>query len=837
MPTLSSTVQIALPLPLEALFTYSVPEDLRPFVRIGMRVLVPFGRKKLTGFVVDDLAEPQAGQRLQPVAGLLDTFQAFDESMLAFARWISEYYMTPLGQTLSAMLPPGIDRESEHVYTIQPHITDFEIQGIRKSKPLQARILNALHVYRSLPLAALRKKTGSANISGALLELTRLGLISAHERLVDEKVAIQYERFVSLGSAYQEEPERLEATLAVLRKRSPQQAKILEYLLETPEARYADLAEELKFSASSFNRLKERSLVEIHEVEKIRDPYNREYGPPESFDLTSDQSSALSAVAGVINAGGYHTFLLHGITGSGKTEVYIQSIRHTLALGKTAIVMVPEIALTPQAVERFKGHYGAMVTVWHSGMSMGERFDSWRRIHAGDFRIVIGARSAVFAPLRNLGLIVVDEEHEHTYKQNDTVPRYNARDAAMMRATIQKAVVVLGSATPSLESYFNARQGKYTLLSLPRRINDVPLPVVEIVDMRKEKEIHTDAWQPVFSKPLREEMKRTLKKGEQIILFQNRRGYSSFLECFRCGFVPECHQCSISLNYHAFNHRLRCHYCGHAEAAPLQCPVCGNMDFLKFGIGTQKIEEHLKEVVPQAVCVRMDLDTTTRRGSHERMLRQFKDREADILLGTQMVTKGLDFENVTLVGVISADTSLMLPDFRASERTFQLLTQVAGRAGRKSKKGRVILQTLNRDRPAIRYAQNHDYQGFYESEIGAREELLYPPFGRLFLVNFRGESEKKVIDQSGLFCDIVGDLMRASKWDQRRMKVLGPAPAPIVKIRNLFRYHILIKVDKRFDRNGAMVRALLKKAVTGLSPRGGDRAVQITIDADPLSIM
>lgn len=833
----NSIVQVALPLPIDRLFSYRVPEDLRPFARIGMRVLVPFGRKKMTGIVVEDSGPLPSSGSVQPLTELLDTFPAFDEAMMEFAKWLSEYYLAPLGQTLSVMLPPGIDRESERIYVLRKHITEFEIQAIQPKKPLQARVLKALFVYGTLSLKALQKKTGSDQLGGALQELTRIGLIEQQERMVEQRVAIRYEKIVRLAPAYTEEPERLEPVLTRMRKRSPQQSRVLEHLLETSEVRQSDLMIELKLSASSLRSLVEKKLIEIVEREVVRDPHDRSFDKPELYELTEEQAAALDSVSSSLESGHYHTYLLHGITGSGKTEVYIQAIRKCLALGKGAIVLVPEIALTPQAVQRFKSHYGALVTVWHSGMSMGERFDSWRKIQSGDFQIVIGARSAVFAPIKNLGLIVVDEEHEHTYKQGDTIPRYHARDAAIVRATIQNAVVVLGSATPSLESFCNAQQSKYTLLQLPRRINNVPLPSVEIVDMRKEKEIHTEAWQPMFSRRLRELMKQTLKRGEQIILFQNRRGYANFIECMQCGHVPECPQCSISLNYHSFNRRLRCHYCGYADPAPPSCPVCANADFLKFGIGTQKIEEHLRHVVPHAVCVRMDLDTTGRRGAHEKILRQFEDREADILLGTQMVTKGLDFENVTLVGVISADTSLMLPDFRSSERTFQLLTQVAGRAGRKAKAGRVIIQTLHRDRAAIRFSQHHDYAGFYADEIGSREELLYPPFGRLFLAGFRGKDEKIVIDRSTLFSDIVADLVRTSKWDPRKIKVLGPAPAPIVKIRNLFRYHILIKVDKTFDRSGALVRGLLRKALSTWTDRSAERSVQIIIDADPLSLM
>ncbi len=846
MPDKKIFAQVAFPIPVDKLFTYEVPPSLMPLAMEGSRVLAQFGRKKITGTIIH--LQPHSGTGdCHLISNVLDTVPAFSNELLRFARWISEYYMTPLGQVLHGMLPPGLERESEKIYELKPAISDFEINALKKSKPLQAKILKALFVYKRLSLKALTKKAGSAQLAKSIGELERLGIIKEFDTIADAEVSIRFEKFVRLSDALTDEPGRLPATIESLQKKSPKQAQILEYFIgrlneaiantSEWEIKQSDLLTATDSTLPALKGLAEKKCIIIFEKEKIRDPYDREYEKPKRIQLNAEQKAAVETISQSIRKNEYRTYLLHGITGSGKTQVYIESIKEILEAGKTAIVLVPEISLTPQAVERFKSYFGDRVAVLHSRMSMGERFDSWRRLHSGDFKIVIGARSAIFAPLENLGLIVVDEEHENTYKQNDSVPKYHARDAAVIRASLNGAVVILGSATPSLESYYNAKTAKYHLLELTKRIREVPLPEVEVVDMRIEKERHTENWQPILSKPLRDRIRTALRHRQQIILFQNRRGYSSFIECCDCGYVAECPNCSITLTYHRYQDKLRCHYCGYAQPTYLACPKCKSEHILNYGVGTQQVEEQLKSTFGDAVVARMDLDTTTAKGAHGNILEKFKHNETQILLGTQMVTKGLDFENVTVVGVISADTSLLLPDFRASERTFQLLTQVAGRAGRKDKLGQVIIQTLHPDRSAIAYAQKHDYIAFYKEEIEYRRELMYPPFGRLVLIQLKSGDEKKVVDQSCHFCDILRREVVQGNWNKNSIEILGPAAAPILKIRNLYRWHILLKVSKTFDKSGGWTKELVIRTLTAYELKHHDPKISIHIEVDPMSLL
>lgn len=837
---------VAFPVPLDKNFTYEVPPPLHDLVQEGSRVIAPLGANKIMGYVIR-LQKTTDVDSCRPITEVLDLWPVFSSELLAFAQWISDYYMTPVGQVLDIMLPPGMDRRSEKIFSLRQSIGEYEIYTLKKTKPVQSRILKALFVHKKLSLKALIKKTGARNLAKNIDELKKLQIIEEVDIIHDSEVSIRFEKYISLSQALTDDPERMAAALESLEKRSPKQAELLNYLREWTDERIAtdeeaamrqsDLMQIIQAPLSALKGLSEKKLITIIEKEKIRNPYDILPGKPKRITLNSEQKRAVERVSECIRANEYKTFLLHGVTGSGKTQVYIESIKTILELGKTAMVLVPEISLTPQAVERFKAYFGNLVAVLHSRMSMGERFDSWRKLQSGDFKIVIGARSAVFAPLSNLGLIVVDEEHENTYKQSEPVPKYHARDAAVIRGNLNKAVIILGSATPSLESYYNAQTGKYELLELTRRIDDVPMPKVEIVNLRQEKDIHTESWEPVFSKPLRDAMQTALRYNQQIILFQNRRGYANYVECYDCGFIAECPHCSITLTFHSHQFKLRCHYCGYAIPAYRECPTCGNAYILNHGIGTQKVEEQIKDMFGSSAVVRMDLDTTGTKGSHGKILEKFKSGEAPILLGTQMVAKGLDFENVTVVGVISADTSLLLPDFRSSERTFQLLTQVAGRAGRKDKLGKVIIQTFNPERSAIVYAQNHDYASFYKEEIEYRRELMYPPFGRLVLIQFKCEDEKKVVEHAGQFCDILQDEVTHKRWQKNQFDILGPVSAPIVKIRNHYRWQILLKVSKTFDKSGVMSRELIKSVSSRYNGQNRDPKVQVGIEMDPYSLL
>ena len=593
-------------------------------------------------------------------------------------------------------------------------------------------------------------------------------------------------------------------------------------------------------TSATIRKLEDKGLVSIAPQISERDPYAKEHIlPTQPLELNAQQATALESIVESMERlakrdddetkpGGDNVFLLHGVTGSGKTEVYLQAIAHALGQGKGAIVLVPEISLTPQTVERFKARFSqgpqqTLVAVLHSHLSAGERHDEWHKIRQGRARIVIGARSAVFAPVEPLGLVIVDEEHEHSYKQEEA-PRYNARDLAVVRGQQEGAAVVLGSATPCMESYHNVQRKKYGLLSLTERVDNIQMPIVRVIDMRsaarKEKGVG------IFSPQLREAILQRLEKNEQVMLFLNRRGWSSSLQCPECGFVAECPNCSVSLTYHRAAQQLMCHICGHIEAAPKKCPQteCGNVAIRFSGLGTEKVEAALEKGFPSARVKRMDSDTLKRKEDYRRILGDFRTGKIDILVGTQMIAKGLHFPNVTLVGIIHADLSLHIPDFRAGERTFQLLTQVAGRAGRGEVEGEVYVQSFTPFHPAIQYARRHDYVGFYEQEIEFRQQLNYPPVGRVALLTLRGRSEDRV----KFVADHLRREMDTVAKELGEVVVAGPAPAPLLRAENFYRYQIML----RTSRMPQLSRKLSALRETFQIPED----LRLVIDIDPMSL-
>ncbi|MFZ5597436.1 MAG: primosomal protein N' [Bacillota bacterium] len=597
-----------------------------------------------------------------------------------------------------------------------------------------------------------------------------------------------------------------------------------ETVADHPGISRKDLARVAGVSGGVVDRLISDGLIIYGDIELRRDPHPvPEDSARDDFRLTDEQAAALERIKGALDSEVRNVFLLHGITGSGKTEIYMRSIAHTLGRGRGAVVMVPEISLTPQMISAFKGRFGEKVAVLHSRLSEGERYDEWRRITCGLAPVVLGARSAAFAPLSNLGLIILDEEHETSYKQEET-PRYHARDVALRLAAQFEAVVVLGSATPAIESYYRAQKGgRYNLLSLTRRIEMRPLPDVQVVDMRKEL---SDGNTGIFSRRLEEAVRDRLDRREQVILFLNRRGFATFVVCRECGLVMKCPHCDISLTYHAGGH-LRCHYCNHAVPDRGVCPDCGGRQVGYFGTGTQRVEEEVSRLFPGAGVIRMDSDTTARKGSHGRMLRAFREREADILIGTQMVAKGLDMPAVTLVGVINADMTLHMPDFRSAERTFQLVAQVAGRAGRGELGGEVIVQTMSPDHYSIVHAAGHDYEGFYAQEMKIRKVLGYPPFSRIARVIITGVNEEKVKNTAGSIA-----AMALEKGAAEGVEVLGPTPAPLSKIKDRYRYHIILK-----SVSGNRLRDLLRALAGGISLKGDKDAATVVTDIDPLNLL
>jgi len=633
-------------------------------------------------------------------------------------------------------------------------------------------------------------------------------------------------------------------------KLSRRQQEVWNILLERRELAMTELLTLAKTTAAMVRKLEDRSLVEIAPQISERDPYSREQILPSTpITLNPSQAGALEKIVAAMDArqtlpadgkATAATFLLHGVTGSGKTEIYLQAIAHALEQGRGAIVLVPEIALTPQTVERFKARFSSgklqtLVAVLHSHLSAGERHDEWHKIRQGRARIVIGARSAIFAPVDLLGLVIVDEEHEQTYKQEEA-PRYHARDVAIVRAQMENAVVVLGSATPSLESYYNCKNGKYTLLELPERVDDHKMPHVRVVDMRQAA--HLEKGIPIFSPQLKEAITQRLERKEQTILFLNRRGYSTALQCPKCGYVAECPNCSVSLTYHRLEQKLCCHICAHVAPVPKVCPAenCGNPAIRFSGTGTQKVEEAIKKLFPQARCHRMDADTMKRKDDYRRILGDFRAGKIDILVGTQMIAKGLHFPNVTLVGIIYADSALHQPDFRAGERTFQLLTQVAGRAGRGDVEGEVFVQAFTPFHPAIQYARRHDFQGFYDQELEFREQLKYPPAGRVALLTLKGRSEDKVKfsaehvkrELDKLVAPPAAPAGEAAASGFKDVIIAGPAPAPLLKAETYYRYQIMLRT-----RSMSKLSHALAKMVAGLTLPD---EVTMAVDIDPVSL-
>jgi primosomal protein N' (replication factor Y) len=777
--------QIVLPLSAEKQFTYAVPASLRSQVKVGSRVLVPIGRRTMTGIVVA-LIEKSPVSQVKEVLDLLDTEPIFDTTMLQLTRWISEYYLCSWGEAFKAALPAGFWRRGKRLIRLREPYACALAQKLRESSPLKGKIVEMLMRRGEVSDAALARRVGREGLFAALDQMRRAGYLQVREEPAKTRVGVRTEKAVRLLTS----PEEAGSAMQDLRKRAPKQADGLEVLLQLGgTARVAELWKKRGVSGESIRRLQDKGLVEIFRRESPREAYaDLTQGLPAEHRLTADQREALTRVNGAVKEGKFRVFLLHGVTGSGKTEVYIQAIRRTLDKGGGAIVLVPEISLTPQTAARFRAHFGPQVAVFHSGLSLGERYDAWRRMRSGHYRIVVGARSAIFAPLRDVGLIVVDEEHVDSYKQTEAQPRYHARDVAIMRGKLSGAVVLLGSATPSLESYHNVQREKFLFCPLPRRIDELPMPTVQIVDMRQERK--EGNW-GIFSGILREKIGQRLERGEQIILFLNRRGYSTCIKCQECGFVMVCPHCNVTLTYHSQDLAVKCHYCGLRQPAPHICPSCHGHHIKFRGLGTQRVEREVGELYPTARVLRMDQDTTSRKGAIRRILDEFRDGRADILLGTQMIAKGLDFPRVTLVGVVSADEGLNLPDFRSAERTFQLITQVAGRAGRGQPGGEVLVQTYSPEETCIRLSQHHDYLSFARQELNGRRDLSYPPFGKLLLVLLRSTEEIRAAQAAQKLVALLRK--EAQHLGCRDVHILGPAPAPLSKIRGQHRWQVLLK--------------------------------------------
>ncbi|MBC1321161.1 primosomal protein N' [Listeria welshimeri] len=778
-------------------FDYFIPEDLEELIRPGMRVSVPFGNRKIQGFVTS-LDETEENPKLKGIDGVMDLAPVLNEELMELGDWLAEDTLSFRVSAYQAMLPAALRAKYEK-YFLRLDDENEELEQLFEGyETLDWKVAEARGLLKQIGKWV---REGSVEV-----------VYQVKNKITNKKV-----RVVScLKSPYQ-----LTEIIEDMPKNAKAQSRVLAFFqaFEGSEILFSELKKQAETTDTTIKKLADLNILTIQEKIISRDPYqNHQFEKSESLQLLPDQQTACWKITAATEQ---ETFLIHGVTGSGKTEIYLQTIEAKLKEGKEAIVLVPEISLTPQMVERFKSRFGSEVAVLHSALSSGEKYDEWRKIERKEARVVVGARSAVFAPLENLGIIIIDEEHEASYKQEDN-PRYHARDVAIWRANKYQCPVVLGSATPSLESFARAKKGVYTLIELPSRVNDRAMPEVSVVDMREElrKENRTE-----FSTELLEKIKDRIAKKEQTVLMLNRRGYSSFVMCRDCGYVVECPNCDISLTYHQSSNQMKCHYCGHEERVPQKCPSCEGEHIRYFGTGTQKVEESLTKLIPEARVIRMDVDTTRTKGAHEKLLKSFRNHEADILLGTQMIAKGLDFPDITLVGVLNADTMLHLPDFRASERTFQLLTQVSGRAGRHERTGEVVVQSYNPEHYSIEFAKKHDFIGFYNHEMQLRKMGSYPPFYYLTMINVSDENEMKAIRT----IQEMAQFLRGKLGPDA--VVLGPVPSTITRIKNKYRYQCIIKYKIEPD-----LKKELKTLITHYQ-KDQQKGLTINIDVQPYVLM
>lgn len=818
--------QVVFPLPFRRSFTYKIPSELIKYVKKGMRIVAPFGKRTLTGFVIDVSESTSVQEEIKYIKEVIDDVPIVNKSNLKFYEWLSEYYLCSLGEALKLTVPSGTDIESKKNIYSDKEFVQKVISDEKNKKSIRFKILTSLLDKEEITLSSLQKLVGSKNIYSQLRSLQEEGVLTISDEVKKPKVKPKKEKYVRLKKNLAE----LYSTFPELERKSPNQVKILLVMLQKGNEvlPLAELLHKTETSKSSIDSLVKKGFLEIFEKEverKYSDIYSEEI---KDFILTEHQKKVINEIKPKIEESKFQTYLLHGITGSGKTQVYIELAKIAIEKGKTVLILVPEISLTPQIASRFFNNFGDTVSVMHSRMSDGERFDAWRKILKEKSKVVVGARSALFAPLDKIGLIVVDEEHDASYKQQDLSPRYNARDSAVMLGSFFSCPVVLGSATPSVESRYNAELGKYHYLQLPRRIDDAKMPHIISVNVIAEEK--KGRMQGVFSKTLLDKIEDRLKKREGVILLQNRRGFSTQIYCEDCGEIETCVNCSVPMVFHINKNILQCHYCGLIKKVIDSCSTCGSINLKHFGAGTEKVEDELHFFFPNAIIKRIDSDSITKKNYLGNILLSFSKGEIDILVGTQMVSKGLDFPRVTLVGVISAENTLWLPDFRADERTFQLLTQVAGRSGRSKTEGEVVIQTKNDKHFTIQKVLFNDYDGFYKREIIDREKHGYPPFSKLVLIESKDKSDSKA--KGALI-----DFRKALRKYDKVLKISDPTTAMIYKLKGFYRYQILIKSFRKNDPSGKILRTAILESLVEFKRVSRYRDVKLFYDIDPQSIL
>ncbi len=807
-------VDVIFPATLRRSFTYQVPDDYEGALQPGQRVVAPLKSGAAIGFIVKTDPEIPAGLKIRQLLEIIDPQPVFPAELLVFLQRLADYYLTPFGKVLAAAIPP------EYRLT-----KTRKILASRPSDETPARYADlflAVAIDQVNTYARLKRKFETDYLQKGLMFLKKEGFFVEPPEFHPLKFKGRIERTVALVTAGAGQ------TPETARRKAPRQTEIIT-ALETAGGKLLE-ADLKRFSPAALKSLTQKGIISIETTDYTLSDLWREFGERrKNVSLTADQEQVTQQIVASLKRGVFGGFLLEGVTGSGKTEIYLEAIRQVIALGRTALVLVPEITLTTHLAARFRGEFPNQIAIWHSRLTQNQRSVIWGAVLRGDFPVVIGARSAILMPLPRLGLIVVDEEQDHSYKQKTPEPRYHARDAALLRGVESGATVILGSATPSLESQYNAIIGKLRKLTLPRRYSKAPTAMIQVVDMKAELQETGDPQNP-FSRLLTEKIRDRVAKGQQVLLLQNRRGYSPVLLCPDCGWVPECRNCDIALTYHKKVNVLRCHYCNLYETPPAVCPKCGGTNFLYPGAGTQKVEHYLQMTFPGYKYERLDLDSTRNKDQAPRILRQFEENKIQILLGTQMIAKGLDFPNVTLVGVINADLGLYMPDFRARERVFQLLYQVSGRAGRGDVQGEIIIQTYDPQDFTIRCALQQNLTAFSNYELNERNPIHYPPFSRMALIRISDLNEQRAHQAAGEVAEYL-------EPRRKRIDLLGPAVAPFARLLNRYRFQILLKSRRDQDANGTNLRRLLGDFLNSKEYQSISRKARINIEVDPLDLL
>ncbi len=810
-------IDVVLPFALEKNYTYSVPEELRPSLQPGMRAEVPFRNKTYTGIIAKIHSNKPPGYEVKDIISLPDHLHIVNKIQLDFWKWMGEYYMCSTGDVMNAALPAPYKLGSETIIVLDENVT-IDPQQLDDKEYV---VTEALTIQKELSLKDIQQILQIKTIQPVIKSLIQKGIAFVKEEL-KETYSPKKEKFVLLGRDFHAE-EKLKLLFDKL-EANPKQLNILMMYYQLSGAGGKIKKSTLLRKANATPAVL-KTMINNKIFDEVDETVSRlqMYGisGDEEFNLNQEQKNALEKIYQLYEE--KNTVLLHGVTGSGKTEIYVELIKKYVAEGKQVLYLLPEIALTAQIINRLKKRFGSIIGVYHSKFNHNERVEIWQRVLNNEYKIILGARSALFLPFNHLGFIVVDEEHDYSYKQHDPNPRYHGRDAAIYLGYLHNAKILLGTATPSVETYYQALSGKFGLVNLYERYAGMAMPEIEIVDLKEEEKNKT--MQSHFSSRLINKMKSVLLNKEQVILFQNRRGYAPFIMCEACGWVPRCINCDVNLVYHKYSDELRCHYCNYKLNSYTVCPACSSTRIIIKGFGTEKIEDELQYIFPESKVGRLDLDAIKTKHGHEKVIREFEDGEIDILAGTQMVTKGLDFDNVNLVGILSADQIINFSDFRASERAFQMMTQVSGRAGRKNKKGSVIIQALQVTHPVLQFVINNNFAGFYEREIAERKEFNYPPFARLIRLTLK-HNKLEFVNKTSTYL-----VTQLKKYFEK--KILGPAIPGIPRIRNKYLSEILIKSENR-RAESEWIKKILKLEIEKLQLDPIFKKVEIVIDVDPM---